>query len=315
MYHSITFGDKNTYDDWHLVATERPCVAAAAPKTRYIDIPGANGSIDLTDALAGRASLSNREGSFEFYVLNDYDGYDWVSIYDAVSAYLHGKKMRMTLEDDPDYYYEGRFSMNAWKSQKDWSTIVIDYNLEPAKHWQGRGAEPIPAVETGSGMTKANARRAALTSYHSIVFGEMNSYDDWKLVSVDRPSVEFPEVKTKYYDASGADGQIDLTNVLSADPVYANREGSFEFYVLNDYPGYDWVVVYNKITQYLHGKKMRMMLEDDPGYFYVGRFAVNSWKTQKDWSRLVIDYNLEPTKYEEGTAVIGDAIVGTSVVA
>ena len=300
MYHSITFGDKNTYDDWHLVATERPCVAAAVPKTRYIDIPGANGSIDLTDALAGRASLSNREGSFEFYVLNDYDGYDWVDVYKTVSTYLHGREMRMTLEDDPNYYYEGRFSVNQWKSQKDWSRIVIDYNLDPDKHWQGSGTEPTPPTETGSGMAKANARRAALISYHSIVFGEMNSYDDWKLVSVERPSVEFPEVKTKYYDTPGADGQIDLTEVLLGEPAYANREGSFEFYVLNDYPDYNWVNVYDKITRYLHGKKMRMMFEDDPDYFYEGRFAVNEWRTQKDWSRLVIDYNLEPFKRHSG---------------
>lgn len=300
MYHSITFGDKNTYDDWHLVATERPCVVSAQPKTRYIDIPGANGSIDLTDALAGRASLSNREGSFEFYVLNDYSGYNWVRVYREVSNYLHGRKMRMTLEDDPNYYYEGRFSVNQWKSQKDWSRIVIDYNVEPNKYWQGSGAEPVPVTPQGTGLTKALERRRALMSYHSIVFGDMNSYDDWHLVATERPAVAFPKPKTKYYDAPGADGQLDLTDVLSIDPVYDNREGSFEFYVLNDYPGYDWVTVHDTITHYLHGKKLRMTLEDDPDFFYEGRFAVNEWKTQRDWSRLVINYNLLPFKRRIG---------------
>ena len=300
MYHSITIGDKNTYDDWHLVATERPCVAAAAPKTRYVDIPGANGSIDLTDALAGRASLSNREGSFEFYVLNDYPGYDWMKIYHEVSNYLHGQRMRMTLEDDPNYYYEGRFSVNSWKSQKDWSRITIDYNLDPQKYWQGEGDEPEPVEEQGSGLTKASARRASLISYHSIVFGGMNTYDDWKLVSVERPSVAFPAVKTQYVDTPGADGQIDLTELLLYEPAYANREGSFEFYVLNDYPGYDWVEVYDKVTRYLHGKKMQMVLEDDPDFFYIGRFAINNFKTQKDWSRLTINYNLEPFRHHRG---------------
>lgn len=313
MYHSITFGNKNTYDDWHLVATERPCVAAAAPKLRYIDIPGGNGSIDLTDALAGRASFSNREGSFDFYVLNDYPGYNWVDVYRMVSEYLHGKRMTMTLEDDPNYFYEGRFSVNSWKSQENWSQITIDYNLDPEKYWQGVGVEPKPVKELGSGLAKVAARRAAMISYHSLVFEEIqddesddssisriNTYDDWHLVATERPSIAFPDVKTQYVDTPGLDGQIDLTEALINGPTYSNREGSFEFYVLNDYPGYNWVTVYDKITQYLHGKKMRLILEDDPEYFYKGRFTVNEFKTQKDWSHLTIDYNLEPFKHHIG---------------
>ena len=297
MYHSITIGEKNTYDDWHLVASERPVVVPAAPKMRYIDIPGANGSIDLTDALAGRASLSNREGSFEFYVLNDYPGYDWAALYGEIAQYLHGRKFKMTLEDDPNYYYEGRFAINAWKSQPDWSRLTIDYNLDPHKYWQGSGTEPTPVEEQGSGLEKAELRRGSGISYHSVVFGDMNTYDDWHLVASERPAVAMPKVKTQYYDAPGSDGQIDVTNALSAEPVYSNREGSFEFYVLNDDPDYNWVEVYDKIVNYLHGKKMKMILEDDPEYYYKGRFAVEDWKTQPDWSRITISYNLEPFKY------------------
>ena len=32
--------------------------------------------------------------------------------------YLHGQTMRAILEDDPEYFYEGRFTVNAWKSEK-----------------------------------------------------------------------------------------------------------------------------------------------------------------------------------------------------
>lgn len=309
MYHSITIGDKNTYDDWHLVATERPKVAIPAVKRRYIDLPGANGSVDLTTALSGRASLSNREGSFEFYVLNDYAGYNWADIYREIMAYLHGRKFQMTLEDDPNYYYYGRFSVNEWKSQKDWSRIVIDYNLEPDKYWQGTGSEPTPAEEQGSGMTVANERRSNGISMHSIVFGDVNSFDDWHLVSVERPVVNPPAPKVHYIDNPGADGQIDLTHALLSDPVYANREGSFEFYVLNQYSGYNWVEMHDRIVRYLHGKTMKLTLEDDSDFYYKGRFFVNEWKTQKDWSHIVIDYNLEPYKYywdDEEYAILDD---------
>ena len=47
--------------------------------------------------------------------------------------YLHGRTMRAILEDDREYFYEGRFTINEWKSSKDWSRIVIDYDLGPYK--------------------------------------------------------------------------------------------------------------------------------------------------------------------------------------
>ena len=39
----------------------------------------------------------------------------------------------MTLDDDPEFYYEGRFTVNQWQSGASFSTIVIDYNLQPFK--------------------------------------------------------------------------------------------------------------------------------------------------------------------------------------
>lgn len=131
MYHSITFGDKNTYDDWHLVPSSRPLFVPPEVKTNLVEIPGGNGSIDLTTALTGEVTYSNREGSFEFYVLNGYS--KWHEKYSELLKYLHGKSMRATLEDDPDYYYEGRFSIDSWDSEKDWSKVTIKYNVFPYK--------------------------------------------------------------------------------------------------------------------------------------------------------------------------------------
>lgn len=139
MYHSITFGNKNTWTDWHLVPTSRPVISPPSVKTRYVEIPGADGVIDLTDSLTGRPAYNNREGSIEFYVLNQYDlegpaTYNWSDVYSEIMTYIHGKHMRMVLEDDPGYYYEGRFSVNSWKTDRDRSTITIDYNVDPKKY-------------------------------------------------------------------------------------------------------------------------------------------------------------------------------------
>ena len=102
-----------------------------AVKTRFIEIPGGNGSLDLTVALLGRAVYKNRTGSFEFIVENGFK--EWNVLYSEITNYLSGKRLRAILEDDPDYYYEGRFTVNEWKSEANWSSIVIDYDVKPYK--------------------------------------------------------------------------------------------------------------------------------------------------------------------------------------
>ena len=72
MYHSITFGDKNTWDNWHIVPTSRPVFNPPKQKTKFLEIEGGNSLIDLSEALTGYPLYDNREGSFEFVVMNDY---------------------------------------------------------------------------------------------------------------------------------------------------------------------------------------------------------------------------------------------------
>ena len=131
MYHSVTFGDKNTWDDWRLVPSSRPVFNPPAQKVKTLDIPGGDGVLDLSTALTGYPVYQNRTGQMEFIVMNDFK--PWHTAYSDIMDYLHGQTMRATLEDDPEYFYEGRFTVNAWKSQKDWSRIVIDYSVGPYK--------------------------------------------------------------------------------------------------------------------------------------------------------------------------------------
>lgn len=131
MYHSITIGEKNTWDDWHLIPTSRPLFSVPKVKENIVDIPGADGSLDLTTALTGRPLYENRKGSWTFAVQNGFK--DWTELYSEIMDYLHGKRFRAILEDDPTFYYEGRFSVNQWKSNANWSEIVIDYDVGPFK--------------------------------------------------------------------------------------------------------------------------------------------------------------------------------------
>lgn len=140
MYHSVTFGEKNSWDDWHLIPTSRPVINPPQVVTNYVEIPGMDGAYDMTEWLSGRPIYKNRTGSLEFAVANDYT--DWVTAYSRISNYLHGQSMRVILEDDPEYFYKGRMSVNKWKSDKWYSIITINYVLDPWKRNIHSTAEP-----------------------------------------------------------------------------------------------------------------------------------------------------------------------------
>lgn len=121
----------NTWENWHLAPKERPSVAPPEVKTEYVEIPGANGSLDYTEVLAGEVRYGNRTGSWNFIVENGYQ--QWYSLYDEIRTTLHGKKFNCVLREQPNYVYTGRLEVEQWKSEKNNSTIAINYNFAPFK--------------------------------------------------------------------------------------------------------------------------------------------------------------------------------------
>lgn len=137
---SVTFLTEgvSTWDDFHLVPTTRPYVAPPELKSNEVDIPGSDGSIDLTESPQGYPTYQNRTGSWEFIVMNDYcqpvtTHEEWFTAYSNVMNYLHGRKFRVILEDDLSYFYEGRLTVSDYASEEKYSKITIDYNLLPYK--------------------------------------------------------------------------------------------------------------------------------------------------------------------------------------
>lgn len=142
--HSITFGTgtvqnkkfvgKNTWYDWHLIPSSKPIVAEAGVSTNYVDIPGRrDGPIDMSEYLTGGIVYGARSGSFQFMLHPDFG--HWEELRLEIIEYLHGKKMKMCLSDEPDYYYEGRFSISEARSEATCTTITISYAVGPYKYF------------------------------------------------------------------------------------------------------------------------------------------------------------------------------------
>lgn len=138
-----------------------------------MNIPGGDGVLDLTASLAGRPTYNNRTGSWTFYVQNGFK--DWSVLYSEIMVYLHGQTFKAILEDDPAYFYEGRFSVNQWKSDKDYSQIVINYNVGPyKKEINNTGSDWLwDPFNFETGIIRNYKNLSVLTSLTVVVEGDM----------------------------------------------------------------------------------------------------------------------------------------------
>lgn len=127
------FGDNvvNTLRDWHIVPLERPVIAPPQQKLHTVEIPGANGILDLSNSITKYPTFSNRTGSLKFAVLNDET--DTLTAYTKMMRFLQGTNVKMILEDDPIHFYEGRVYVDNVDPKADgtWTEFSLGYDLYP----------------------------------------------------------------------------------------------------------------------------------------------------------------------------------------
>lgn len=123
----------NTLKDWFLVPLGRPVINPPQQKRSTIDIPGANGILDVSNSLTHYPVFNNRTGQILFAVLNDVPQNDWLTIYTKIMKFLQGNEVKMFLEDDTKYFYEGQVWVDNWDSRNDgtWSEVTLGYDLQP----------------------------------------------------------------------------------------------------------------------------------------------------------------------------------------
>ena len=141
QYHSITIGAYNTWTNWRLIPASRPVVNPPEIKTNFVEVPGADGVLDFTEALDSKIHYKQREGSWEFLVCHEkINNYNWATLWHDILNAVHGKRNQIILMDEwvdggsDNRFYVGRVWLNSFTSDAAHSRIVFDYNLEPFRY-------------------------------------------------------------------------------------------------------------------------------------------------------------------------------------
>lgn len=129
--HGVIFGDKHTYRDWGLIAKSRPNISPPRPKLKLVQVPGSDTVIDLTESLTGKVNYEPRTIDFEFIMMADRAR--WPNLYSDILTYLHGRRMKIVMDDDPNYYYIGRVTVGDLDPEKKTAVLTMKAEVEPYK--------------------------------------------------------------------------------------------------------------------------------------------------------------------------------------
>ena len=132
-YYGVTFND--TYHTWHdwglkMVSFHIPM---PEPKEDRIDIPGGDGSLDFTES-GGRPMYNDRTGVELVFDLCDTSFETWYRKYSEFAKTIHGRKIKMVLDDEPEYYYMVRLNIDGNKIYPEIGEITMTGTAEPFKY-------------------------------------------------------------------------------------------------------------------------------------------------------------------------------------
>lgn len=122
----------NTWYDWRCTVTAKD-VPAAEPKTNYISIDGANGSLDLTEALTGEPVYNDRTPTASF-MCSEGTHKEREALLRRIRAAVHGRKIPIIEPDDPEHYLLGRVKIKEEKNQPAFLTFSIEAVCDPYRY-------------------------------------------------------------------------------------------------------------------------------------------------------------------------------------
>lgn len=129
MKNRIVVGGRDLLSCYGLVMEDGFVLGAPAPKARMLELPGRDGSLDVTESF-GDVLYEDREQEFVFGAVGSLD---FEKTKTDVARYIHGRVHDYQLSMDPGYTYRGRFAIDEWYTLMRVGKIKVKVTANPYK--------------------------------------------------------------------------------------------------------------------------------------------------------------------------------------
>lgn len=132
VWDSLWFGEHNTWQNWHLFTTKLE-IDPPEVKTNYIELGGANGTVDLTEALSERPVYKDRKIVATFWTRRG-DRQERERLLQQVTEAIHGRRMKIRVPDYPGGYFMGRITVKGIVRKNAYTEFSVEAVCDPWRY-------------------------------------------------------------------------------------------------------------------------------------------------------------------------------------
>lgn len=118
----VFLGLNHSKKDYHAIMNYAR-ITPPSVKENYVDIAGGDSAIDLTEAVGGIA-FEDGKIEFKFTLLRESDK-------NLMKNEIHGKRMHITLDKEPLFYYDGRLSFTKEERAGSYFELYLEARVKP----------------------------------------------------------------------------------------------------------------------------------------------------------------------------------------
>lgn len=124
---------KHSFGTYKLILTNNDVNETPKPKTSIIQIPGSSKLIDLSEVISGLPTYEGRKLKFNFAGQNDPE--TWPARYSKFLNEVHGRRVKLVLDNDRLWYYTGRADVSGFDRKTEIGTFKMDAECDPFKYF------------------------------------------------------------------------------------------------------------------------------------------------------------------------------------
>ncbi len=137
--YGVTINGKDSIQTWGLYMKSKK-IEPPEVRTQLLEVPGRNGSIDLSESLTGDVTYNNR--IIDIVLNGKKRKEEWPPLMSSFMNEIHGKMVNVVLRDDPQYYYHGRAYVQAdFALGVEVASFTLQIDADPFKYERFSGTE------------------------------------------------------------------------------------------------------------------------------------------------------------------------------
>ena len=125
---------------------------------------------------------------------------------------------------------------------------------------------------------------------------------DWHCSITNSDVISMPAPNLSLLEVPGMSGRLDVSEALTGDVSYGNRTLKLELAKLTYVE--DWYSVGLHVFNAFHGRKVKVIFDDDPDHYYLGRAVVSDPKRIRTAGTLTITIDADPFRYNIQETVV-----------